>query len=329
MIFKCKKMYLLTILAMSSLAMVGCGNNNATKNDSGKAADASAVKHKTNKSKQDSPKAHHKVSNALWNDEKDAQLKAFIDQWAPTMHQSYVKYDGVHPLKTSVGTTYPDDFSRELVNGQKASIGWSKDGSGKYDYNVVAVYNYDGTMPPTPNRITYFFAFHNGKPVALVDQSRDGEPRAAETINTQVRDNFAKIAGNSEVESKKTPITNDKKPSGVPTSGVTGYKYIGIMIRRLVMPDVDVTTEPGLIVSTGNGDQSTIGEGTVVSTIIFKPEGEMVRYWTLDTDNDLPTVAQKQIEHTISLQELENKFYSNANDRNITDLGVQHARLSN
>lgn len=45
-----------------------------------------------------------------------------------------------------------------------------------------------------PNRITYFFCFHNGKPVALVDQTRDGEPSAHPTINQDIRDNFARIA---------------------------------------------------------------------------------------------------------------------------------------
>lgn len=73
-------------------------------------------------------------------------------------------------------------------------MGWSADGMGNYEYNVVAIYNYDGTQPPLPNHITYVFAFHDGQPVALVDQSRDGGPRLTETQNNEVKSNFAEIA---------------------------------------------------------------------------------------------------------------------------------------
>lgn len=43
-------------------------------------------------------------------------------------------------------------------------------------------------------QITYVFAFHDGQPVALVDQSRDGGPRLTETQNNEVKSNFAEIA---------------------------------------------------------------------------------------------------------------------------------------
>lgn len=73
-------------------------------------------------------------------------------------------------------------------------MGWAPTGKGDYEYNVVAIYNYDGTEPPLPNRITYFFAFHNGKPVVLVDQSRDGDPNCKPTSNQDVASNFERIA---------------------------------------------------------------------------------------------------------------------------------------
>lgn len=125
-------------------------------------------------------------------------LTQFIDQWAPKMNQNYTKYDGKTSLETSTGTVYPDDLSKVTVNENKTTIGMSKDGNGENEYNVVAIYNYDGTIPPLPNHITYVFAFHNGQPVALVDQSRDGNPELKPTQNTDVQQNFEQIADNND-----------------------------------------------------------------------------------------------------------------------------------
>ncbi|WP_261976033.1 DUF4767 domain-containing protein [Lactiplantibacillus plantarum] len=69
-------------------------------------------------------------------------------------------------------------------------------GKGTHEYNVVAIYNHDGTGPPLPNHITYFFAFRNGSPIVLVDQSRDGTPTLGETENVKLKEGFARIARN-------------------------------------------------------------------------------------------------------------------------------------
>ncbi|WP_285110408.1 DUF4767 domain-containing protein [Pediococcus sp. AC40] len=135
-------------------------------------------------------------SSSLWNASKDEKLSSFIDKWSVTMDQDYDKYDGVNDIETSTGTTYPRDLSNVTVNGQNSSIGWSKDGKGDYEYNVVAIYNHDGDVPPLPNHITYFFAYHNGEPVVLVDQSRDGTPDLTETQNAQLNAGFNRIAEN-------------------------------------------------------------------------------------------------------------------------------------
>lgn len=128
-----------------------------------------------------------------WNTRKADQLKAFMEQWGPTMHQSYEEYDGQNELAVSTGLSYPADLSKELVDGQAGLIGWAPNGEGDYEYNVVAIYNHDGTKPPLPNRITYFFAFHDGKPVVLVDQSRDGDPSCHLTTNSDLASHFAQI----------------------------------------------------------------------------------------------------------------------------------------
>lgn len=202
------------VALLSLLVMAGCSQQakqsdatapaksakvKSSSQKSAKAKSSSKTSAKAKASKQSSAASSQASASSAqpatpWDSTKDAALASFITSWAKTMGQSYVKFDGVHPLQTSVGTVYPTDFSQELVNDTPNQLAWRPDGTGDSSYNVVAIYNYDGTEPPMPNRITYFFAFHNGQPVVLVDQSRDGAPSAGETQNTALRTNFQRIA---------------------------------------------------------------------------------------------------------------------------------------
>lgn len=137
-------------------------------------------------------------NGSLWNDDKNQALEALMKQFGVTMNQDYTKYNGSNDLKTSTGTVYPSGLSAVTVDGQKTSIGWRSDGRGSNNYNVVAIYNHNGTVPPLPNHITYFFAFKNGQPIVLVDQSRDGVPNLAETRNDQLKAGFESIAKNND-----------------------------------------------------------------------------------------------------------------------------------
>ncbi|PRO86769.1 DUF4767 domain-containing protein [Lactiplantibacillus pentosus] len=137
-----------------------------------------------------------KKNGTLWNTSKDQQLDTFMTQWSKTMDQDYTKYDEVHDLDISTGLSYPHDLSDVIFNGHRASIAWAPTGKGTHEYNVVAIYNHNGTKPPLPNHITYFFAFKDGSPIVLVDQSRDGTPILGETENVKLKAGFARIAGN-------------------------------------------------------------------------------------------------------------------------------------
>lgn len=140
--------------------------------------------------------AANQKDGVLWNTSKNKQLDAFMTQWSQTMNQDYAKYDGVHELDISTGLLYPRDLSDVIVKGQRASIAWAPSGKGTHEYNVVAIYNHDGTEPPLPNHITYFFAFRNDSPIVLVDQSRDGTPTLGETENVKLKEGFVRIARN-------------------------------------------------------------------------------------------------------------------------------------
>ncbi|PWG00576.1 DUF4767 domain-containing protein [Levilactobacillus bambusae] len=131
-----------------------------------------------------------------WNDQKDQELAACMEQFGHTMDQSYERYTGDHELKTYVGETYPAALKSTVVDGQKGQIGWSPTGKGSYAYNVVAVYNHNPVPKSQIGRITYAFAFHNGQPVVLVDQSTNGDPTMQVTKNDKLKTAFANIADN-------------------------------------------------------------------------------------------------------------------------------------
>lgn len=190
-----KKIIGLLAIAAMGTTLAACGDQ-ASQNDNSarQSSTQSSQQVNNNDSQQASSTSSSHHDDTLWNNNKDEQLESFINKWAPTMHQSYEKYDGQNQLKVSTGVTYPQDLDEEQVEGQPGLMGWAPTGKGDYDYNVVAIYNYDGTEPPLPNRITYFFAFHDGKPVVLVDQSNNGDPNCKPTSNQDVASNFERIA---------------------------------------------------------------------------------------------------------------------------------------
>lgn len=88
---------------------------------------------------------------------------------------------------------YPAGFDKFDVD-DPVSIGMDKDGCGSNDYKVVAIYNHGNYE----FHITYFFAFYNGQPVVLVDQTTNGDRiRAKVTNNQKLKAYFTRIAAES------------------------------------------------------------------------------------------------------------------------------------
>jgi len=315
---KIKTSQVTTVLLLGILLLTGCSSQNTSHNSSSKKVTTTTVSHKKVSS--------IKSSKELWNSDKDAKLTAFINQWAPTMNQSYVKYDGNHSLKTSTGATYPDELKHVTVEGNKASIGWNKTDKGNYEYNVVAIYNYDGTKPPLPNHITYFFAFHNGKPIVLVDQSTNGTPDLLATQNTALKSGFENIVNSKKtnVSSVTTSSRNDNnantnnsndnnKSNSDSTQSVSDPKMVGVMLYELDR-NFDISGTPNLQINIANG-RYWIGTGSSNSTLPYTIEGNTAHYWTvLYTGNDIrpdgTTGPSPETEHTISLDDLAAKYYS-------------------
>lgn len=191
---KHKSLYLIGSVAVLSLMLTGCGKSSPT-NHSTQTQSSSSTTQSVSQSSQSDNHSDSKQSSELWNDSKDQQLSEFINKWAPTMGQSYTKYDGQNDIRTKAGSHYPSYLGQATVNGSNSSIGWAPSGKGSYDYNVVAIYNYD-RPGNAATHITYAFAFHDGQPVALVDQSTNGTTDWTPTKNADVASNFERISNN-------------------------------------------------------------------------------------------------------------------------------------
>lgn len=141
-----------------------------------------------------------KSSDKLWTSNQEADLSDYMKFFGDQMDQnSYEEYNGHTPLKVNSGVEYPNVFKDKTfkLNDKTINIGWNPDvtkGNSKYDYNVVAIYNYDkGTVE---FHITYLFCFDkDGNPVVLVDQTTNGDDiRVSKTENKYLNEAFNKIA---------------------------------------------------------------------------------------------------------------------------------------
>lgn len=259
-------------------------------------------------------------SSQLWNKSKDHQLTDFMNQWAPTMGQSYVKYDGHHDLRTKSGMHYPADFGKTTVNGENESISWSPSGKVSSDYNVVALYNYD-RPGNAATHVTYAFAFHDGKPVALVDTTTNGTANWKPTANTDVQRNFARIAAGKKAV-VKTQQSGSQSSSASESS--VDDKTVGVMVSLLKVPDwfKDGINSGEMSYGSGSNYSGEVkgysyitANGDPESYIYYKRNGDTItiKQWTMSGDE---SVAEGHFEtSTASLKQLEQDYYSNANKR--------------
>ena len=307
---KHKSLYLLGSVAMLSLMLAGCGKSSPTNH---------STQTQSNSTTQTTGQNSSKQSSQLWNKSKDQQLSDFINQWAPTMGQSYTKYDGKTDIRTKAGMHYPSEFDKTTVNGTNDSIGWAPSGKGSYDYNVVAIYN-DNLAGNAATHITYAFAFHDGQPVALVNESTNGTANWTPTKNADVSSNFARIANGSGSSTKSQSSSSNSNSQ----SSSVDDKTVGVLVALLQNPNwFKEYLNSGDMYYGANSDNSgevngysyVTSNGDPESYIYFKRDGDniTIKQWTTSGDE---TVAEGHFEtKTISLKRLENDYYSNASKR--------------
>lgn len=202
-----KKLTIISSVILSSLLILtGCGSNSSKK--SNVTSKVKVVKQSSSKKSQKG--VAKKKSGSLWNNDKDSHLEDFMKQWGEVMNQTYTKYDGTNNIQTASGMNYPQDFNSATVNGQNVSMAWDKKGTGKNDYNVVAIYNYNKS---SSSSITYAFTLADGEPIVLVNES--GGNNWSETKNKSLKENFVNIFDGkaTHVEKPKVSSSSSAKSS--------------------------------------------------------------------------------------------------------------------
>ncbi|WP_125772308.1 Lreu_0056 family protein [Companilactobacillus furfuricola] len=321
---KRRRIFSLALLFTVGLILTGCGGQNNS--DSKKSQTATSKITTSKKSSDDSSKKNNqKQPTTLWNNKKDQQLESFINQWAPTMHQEYTKYDGTNSIKTVTGANYPADLSQESVNNTNSTIGWSKNGKGNYDYNVVAIYDCDSDS--TTQRITYFFAFHDVQPVALVDQTTNGPLVAAPTKNTDVASNFAKIANGTDEGSSKSNDFETKSSDSASSSLERDPKLVALMVYQEAKgANLDFASH---LMFGPSGNKYSISGGTGTSGVQFTINGDKVTYSMLDPNSADVDAEETMMESSISLSGLEKKFYSTSSQKQAVKSAANNLRSLN
>lgn len=148
----------------------------------------------------------------LWSNDQTDRLISYMDDFGDKMHQPYSHYTGSGSITTAAGQEYPSFLSEgkfKLSSSEKdsgnpedmdsISLKWNPDvtdeDSNSDTYNVVAIFNYNGRS--AEQHITYLFCFYHGEPVALVDQTTNGEYTVVHaTANHDLTSNFEEIANN-------------------------------------------------------------------------------------------------------------------------------------
>lgn len=225
-----KKVLTGIVVAMTVLTLTGCQSH--TSASVKKTTGVGSVRKTGTSSKR--VFGHNGSSNtddsSVWNSEKQGKLDDFFDDWADSMDQEYEKYDGTGQIKTAAGEEFPKDFSRVQVNGQKATMSYEPDGKGDSDYNVVAIYNYDKNEGAS--HISYFFAFHSGQPIVLVDETTNGDyVQAKETANKDLINGFNAITAGKDA-SMPDSDNNDSTTSDS-DADTEDVKLVGVFVGLL------------------------------------------------------------------------------------------------
>lgn len=148
----------------------------------------------------------------LWSSNQNDELISYMDEFGDKMHQSYEHYTGSGSLTTAAGQEYPSWLSQgrfKLSTGDHDShnpedmssidLKWNpqvtSEDSDDDTYNVVTIFNYNGKS--AEQHITYLFCFYHGEPVALVDQTTNGDYTIVHaTANKDLTSHFEEIANN-------------------------------------------------------------------------------------------------------------------------------------
>ncbi|WP_300562942.1 DUF4767 domain-containing protein [Companilactobacillus sp.] len=307
----------IAILSILIIAITGCSNNSSKKQSSSQT-----------KTEQTQPKK----AAPLWNNSKDKKLGSYMKALGWSWNTAFKEYSGHGSMVTSIGATFPKDFSKATVEDSKDSIGWSKTGNGSKDYNVVAIYDYDNQNAAIEGHQTFFFAFHKKQPVVLVSDTQSAKPIIKKSTRKELNTAFTNMAQNKKVTFPSVGNMKDVHPQADSTQKsddndnaevtVTDPKTVGIMVYQNAASFYDPSTfSEGLHLYTLDDGKYELDTGTAASEITYQIQGDTVHYWTLDPDSGESIAEQTKKESTIPLKELVSKYYSTSDQKQ----AVQHA----
>ncbi|TLQ04064.1 DUF4767 domain-containing protein [Pediococcus stilesii] len=200
-----KKLISATLLALVPLTLAACSSgasSTSTSNSSSKNTTSSSTKRVTSSQSSTSSSSQSSKAKAstIWNDDKKQQLAEFMDSWGTEMKQTYVKR-GPGNDTTSLGLHYPSDFAKNKTsyNLKNSSAGWSDNGKGSNDINVVAIYEQPNGTKETPmtQYNIYLFAIENNRAVVYHTSQNQGvgdeRIHFELTSNSKLESGFAKI----------------------------------------------------------------------------------------------------------------------------------------
>lgn len=81
--------------------------------------------------------------------------------------------------------------------------------------------------------------------------------------------------------------------------------------------DVSDNNTASMELSTADNGRRTVGYGSD-GDVQYQIDGNNVTYWTLDHSDDTPAYKQKMVEHTTTLSELKQEFYTPENHHQLT-----------
>lgn len=147
------------------------------------------------------------ASQDAWTSSQETKLASFMSTFGDKMDQNYDEYTGDTTIKTSAGQSYPTNLNKVKFDGDKINIGWDPELKKDYDYHVVSVFNFNDD--DHDQHITYLFVVHDGKPIAMVDQSSGSSYEFKETANKYVREAFSDIWSGGDFTDSMDDIDND------------------------------------------------------------------------------------------------------------------------
>lgn len=157
------------------------------------------------------------------------------------------------------------------------------------------------------------------------DGSGMGDKNASKTYSKQElaskyadqKDEIDKVIKKYNLDSNTD--TNNSNQQAAPTDLDEKTEAVLIYAKANGFDTLDVSDNntASMELSTADNGRRTVGYGSD-GDVQYQIDGNNVTYWTLDHSDDTPAYKQKMIEHTTTLSELKQEFYTPENHHQLT-----------